>query len=46
MMMNNNFIFTKGTIKGMEVFTETVKSAMETYFGKGVRVTVVAPLSA
>lgn len=40
MMMNNNFIFTKGTIKGMEVFTETVKSAMETYFGKGVRVTV------
>lgn len=40
MMMNNNFIFTKGTIKGMEVFTETVKSAMEAYFGKGVRVTV------
>lgn len=46
-MMNNNFnngkgrfIMTTNTIETMEVFAGTIKSAMEAYFGEGVRVLV------
>lgn len=46
-MMNNNFNNGKGafimatnTIGTMEVFAGTIKSAMEAYFGEGVRVSV------
>ena len=39
-MMNNNFIFTNGTINGMKAFAETVQRALELYYGDGVRVVV------
>lgn len=39
-MMNNNFIFTNGTINGMQVFGETVQRALELCYGDSVRVVV------
>ena len=39
-MVNNNFIFTNGTINGMTAFAETVQRALELYYGDGVRVVV------
>lgn len=38
--MNNNFIMTNGTINGMEVFADTIKTAMELGYGDDVKVTV------
>lgn len=35
-----DFIMATNTIKTMTVFSETIKSAVEAYFGEGVRVTV------
>lgn len=38
--MNNNFIMTNGTVKGMQAFGETVQKAMELCYGDDVRVVV------
>ena len=35
-----DFIMATNTIKTMTVFSETIKSVVEAYFGEGVRVTV------
>lgn len=39
-MTNNNIIFTNGTIKGMEAFADTIKCAMEAYYGEEYKVNV------
>lgn len=39
-MKNNNIFFTNGTIKGMEAFADTVKCAMEAYYGEEYKVNI------
>ena len=39
-MKNNNIIFTNGTIKGMEAFADTIKCAMQAYYGEEYKVNV------
>lgn len=39
-MTNNKIIFTNGTIEGMNAFADTVKCAMEAYYGEEYKVTV------